>query len=88
MPTYELARGVLDPGLFSDNAPKMQDFYISEVGLGFMFASRFNPSVAHAALAAAGMTDAVDRHVHVTVLARAVQQAGGQPVATLARAAA
>ncbi len=36
MPTYELARGVLDPGLFSDNAPKMQDFYISEVGLGFI----------------------------------------------------
>jgi carbon-monoxide dehydrogenase medium subunit len=56
--------------------------------IGPDFASRFNPSVAHAALAAAGMTDAVDRHVHVTVLARAVQQAGGQPVATLARAAA
>jgi hypothetical protein len=36
VPTYELARGVLDPGLFSDNAPKMQDFYISEVGLDFI----------------------------------------------------
>ncbi len=36
MPTYELARGVLDPGLFSDNAPKMQDFYLSEAGLDFI----------------------------------------------------
>ena len=33
---YELARGVLDPGLFSDNAPKMQEFYLSEAGLDFI----------------------------------------------------
>lgn len=36
MPTYELARGVLDPGLFSDNAAKMQEFYLSEAGLDFI----------------------------------------------------
>ncbi|HEV8298347.1 MAG TPA: VOC family protein [Acidimicrobiales bacterium] len=33
MPTYELARRTLDPGLFSDNAEKMQRFYVEEVGL-------------------------------------------------------
>ncbi len=36
MAGYQLARGVLDPGLFSDNAPKMQEFYTSEVGLEFV----------------------------------------------------
>ena len=41
------------------------------------FVSRFDSAVADQALIDAGMTDAVDRHVHVTVLRRAVMQAGG-----------
>lgn len=41
------------------------------------FGSRFDPTVADAALIDAGMTDAIDRHVHVTVLHRAVIQAAG-----------
>lgn len=48
-------------------------------------AARFDRDTADAALLAAGLTDAVDRHVHVTVLARAVAQALGEP--DLARAA-
>lgn len=55
--------------------------------IGTDFASRFDPVAADAALVAAGMADAVDRHVHVTVLGRAVAQAGGQLPASLARAA-
>ncbi|MDP4005972.1 xanthine dehydrogenase family protein subunit M [Methylobacterium sp. NEAU K] len=43
--------------------------------IGADFADRFDPAAADAALRAAGMTDAVERHVHVTVLARAVAQA-------------
>jgi aerobic carbon-monoxide dehydrogenase medium subunit len=43
--------------------------------IGPSFASRFDPSAAGAALAAAGMSDPVDRHVHVTVLRRAIVQA-------------
>jgi carbon-monoxide dehydrogenase medium subunit len=39
------------------------------------FGARFDASAADAALAAAGMSDPVDRHVHVTVLRRAVVQA-------------
>jgi carbon-monoxide dehydrogenase medium subunit len=39
------------------------------------FAARFDARAADAALQAAGMADAVERHVHVTVLARAVAQA-------------
>ncbi|HMK79886.1 MAG TPA: FAD binding domain-containing protein [Xanthobacteraceae bacterium] len=39
------------------------------------FAARFDPRVADAALTAAGMRDAVDRHMHVAVLRRAVMQA-------------
>jgi carbon-monoxide dehydrogenase medium subunit len=42
------------------------------------FASRFDASAAEAALAAAGMSDPVERHIHVTVLRRAVGQASGQ----------
>jgi carbon-monoxide dehydrogenase medium subunit len=38
-------------------------------------AARFLPSAADAILREAGMDDAVDRHVHVTVLARAIAQA-------------
>jgi carbon-monoxide dehydrogenase medium subunit len=46
------------------------------------FASRFDVHAADAALAAAGMSDPVDRHVHVTVLRRAIAQAsdGGTKV--------
>ena len=44
------------------------------------FAARFDERVADAALIEAGMTDAIDRHVHVTVLRRAVMQAGGMTV--------
>ena len=36
MTAYELARGILDPGLFSDNAEVMQRFYTADVGLTFM----------------------------------------------------
>lgn len=42
------------------------------------FAARFDAGAADAALIAAGMADRVARHVHVTVLARAVAQAAGQ----------
>jgi carbon-monoxide dehydrogenase medium subunit len=45
--------------------------------IGPSFASRFDASAADAALAAAGMSDPVDRHVHVTVLRRAIVQASG-----------
>jgi len=41
------------------------------------FVSRFDPAVADQSLTDAGMTDEVDRHIHVTVLRRAVMQAGG-----------
>ncbi|MGH1574740.1 FAD binding domain-containing protein [Methylobacterium sp. P31] len=43
--------------------------------IGPDFAERFDRSAADATLRAAGMADAVERHVHVTVLARAVAQA-------------
>jgi carbon-monoxide dehydrogenase medium subunit len=43
--------------------------------IGPSFGSRFDASAADAALAAAGMSDPVDRHVHVTVLRRAIVQA-------------
>jgi lactoylglutathione lyase len=35
MAGIELARGLLDPGLFSDNEAKMRDFYVQDVGLPF-----------------------------------------------------
>jgi carbon-monoxide dehydrogenase medium subunit len=41
------------------------------------FTACFDHAAADAALIDAGMTDAIDRHVHVTVLHRAVMQAGG-----------
>ena len=41
------------------------------------FVSRFDSAAADQSLIDAGMTDAIDRHVHVTVLRRAVMQAGG-----------
>ena len=48
---------------------------------------RFDRAAADALLQAAGMTDDIDRHVHVTVLARAVAQAAGRPPDRLAEAA-
>jgi aerobic carbon-monoxide dehydrogenase medium subunit len=45
--------------------------------IGPSFAATFDASAADAALAAAGMKDPVDRHIHVTVLERAVAQASG-----------
>lgn len=44
--------------------------------IGPDFAERFDGRAADAALYEAGMADPADRHVHVTVLARAVAQAG------------
>ena len=41
------------------------------------FASCFDSAAVDQALTDAGMTDAIDRHVHVTVLRRAIMQAGG-----------
>ncbi len=52
--------------------------------IGADFASRFDPAVADAALIDAGMLDSIDRHVHVTVLRRAVMQAGGSAAAARA----
>jgi carbon-monoxide dehydrogenase medium subunit len=39
------------------------------------FARRFDPRVADALLAQAGLVDAVDRHIHATVLRRAIAEA-------------
>ena len=44
--------------------------------IGPSFAQRFDAAAADALLAAAGMSDPIDRHVHVTVLRRAIVQAG------------
>jgi carbon-monoxide dehydrogenase medium subunit len=51
------------------------------------FAAHFDPSFADAALRKAGMADPVARHVHVTVLARAVAQAAARTPASLPEAA-
>jgi aerobic carbon-monoxide dehydrogenase medium subunit len=55
--------------------------------IGVSFAARFDASAADAVLTAAGMSDPVDRHVHVTVLRRAIVQAGGQGPAQVQDAA-
>jgi carbon-monoxide dehydrogenase medium subunit len=55
--------------------------------IGPSFAARFDASAADALLTAAGMSDPVDRHVHVTVLRRAVAQASGQGPAKVKDAA-
>ncbi len=55
--------------------------------IGPAFASNFDPDAADAALQAAGLSDAVDRHVHITVLWRAILQAAGHPAAPLRHAA-
>jgi carbon-monoxide dehydrogenase medium subunit len=47
-------------------------------GIDSSFAARFDAAAADALLAAAGMSDPVDRHIHVTVLRRAIGQAAGQ----------
>lgn len=60
-------------------------FVIADAASLFGSAARFDREAADAALLGAGMTDAVDRHVHVTVLARAAAQALDAP--GLARAA-
>ena len=56
-------------------------------GIGPSFVSRFDAAAADAALVAAGMSDPVDRHVHVTVLRRAIVQASGQGPAKVQAAA-
>jgi aerobic carbon-monoxide dehydrogenase medium subunit len=55
--------------------------------IGPSFAARFDASAAEALLASAGMSDPVDRHIHVTVLRRAVTQASGQKPARVQAAA-
>lgn len=55
--------------------------------IGSDFATRFVPEVADALLREAGMRNAVARHIHVTVLARAVAQAGTQAPHTIPEAA-
>lgn len=56
--------------------------------IGPNFADRFDAAAADALLLEAGMTDAVARHVHVTVLARAVAQAAShRPTRTVSEAA-
>jgi catechol 2,3-dioxygenase-like lactoylglutathione lyase family enzyme len=44
MPRFELARGLLDPGLFSDAAPKMWSFYEDVVGLPRIESLRHSPT--------------------------------------------
>ncbi|MFO0690440.1 MAG: VOC family protein [Myxococcota bacterium] len=44
MPRFELARGLLDPGLFSDNAPAMWSFYEGVVGLPRLENLRHSPT--------------------------------------------
>ncbi|RVU14972.1 FAD binding domain-containing protein [Methylobacterium oryzihabitans] len=61
------------PVLFADARPLFGG------RIGPDFAAAFDPGAADAALVAAGMADRVARHVHVTVLARAVAQAAEFP---------
>ncbi len=65
--------GAIDapPLVFADAAP----LFGGRIDAGF--AARFDAPAADAALAAAGLTDVVDRHVHVEVLRRAAAQASG-----------
>jgi aerobic carbon-monoxide dehydrogenase medium subunit len=55
--------------------------------IGPSFAARFDAAAVEALLASAGMSDPVDRHVHVTVLRRAIAQASGQGPAKVQDAA-
>jgi carbon-monoxide dehydrogenase medium subunit len=55
--------------------------------IGPSFAARFDVSAADALLSSAGMSDPVERHVHVTVLRYAVGQASGKGPAKVREAA-
>jgi aerobic carbon-monoxide dehydrogenase medium subunit len=55
--------------------------------IGPSFAERFDAPAADSLLAAAGMSDPIDRHVHVTVLRRAIGQASVQGSAKVRDAA-
>jgi carbon-monoxide dehydrogenase medium subunit len=55
--------------------------------IGPSFAARFDATAADALLFAAGMSDPVDRHVHVEVLRRAIVQASAQGPAKVQAAA-
>ena len=55
--------------------------------IGASFVARFDAAAAETLLASAGMSDPVDRHIHVTVLRRAVTQASGQGPARVQAAA-
>jgi carbon-monoxide dehydrogenase medium subunit len=55
--------------------------------IGPSFAERFDAPAADSLLAAAGMSDPIDRHVHVTVLRRAIGQASVQGSAKVLDAA-
>jgi aerobic carbon-monoxide dehydrogenase medium subunit len=55
--------------------------------IGASFAARFDASAADSLLAVAGMSDSVDRHIHVTVLRRAILQASVQGTAKVPDAA-
>ncbi|WP_419951182.1 FAD binding domain-containing protein [Methylobacterium sp.] len=57
--------------------PDASDLFGGRIGPDF--AERFDARAADARLREAGMTDAVDRHVHVTVLGRAIAQAAAAP---------
>ena len=57
--------------------PDASDLFGGRIGPDF--AERFGAQAADARLREAGMTDAVDRHVHVTVLGRAIAQAAAAP---------
>ena len=57
--------------------PEARDLFGGWIGPDF--AERFDAEAADALLRGAGMSDAVTRHVHVTVLARAVAQAASAP---------
>jgi carbon-monoxide dehydrogenase medium subunit len=54
--------------------------------IGPDFVTRFDSAAANDTLLDAGMTDAIDRHVHVTVLRRAVMQAGDAAIPTVSAA--
>jgi carbon-monoxide dehydrogenase medium subunit len=60
------------PILIADARP----LFGGDIGPGF--AARFDVAFVEGALIAAGMSDPVDRHVHLTVLRRAAAQADGQ----------
>src|SRR5262245_45510586 len=44
MPSYGLARGLLDPGLFSDHGPEQEAFYGKVLGLPHLESLRHSPT--------------------------------------------